>query len=133
MDRYVTKGSDETRALISLLKTGDKNHFYGKTHTLEVKQLLKELNSGENNPNYGKKRSAETINKIIISSAHRAKPVYYYKWEDKTYLGSYPSINEMAKKLDLVRSTIQYCIKKQTRLITKNGSWFISHSKETNS
>jgi NUMOD3 motif/NUMOD1 domain len=98
-----------------------------------VKQLLKELNSGENNPNYGKKRSAETINKIIISSAHRAKPVYYYKWEDKTYLGSYPSINEMAKKLDLVRSTIQYCIKKQTRLITKNGSWFISHSKETNS
>ena len=31
---------------MSLLKTGDKNHFYSKTHTLEVKQLLKELNSG---------------------------------------------------------------------------------------
>lgn len=90
--------SDETRALMSILKTGDKNHFYGKTHTLEVKQWLKELSSGENHPNYGKKRSVETVNKIIASSAHRAKPVYYSKWEDKYYLGVYSSIHQIARE-----------------------------------
>jgi group I intron endonuclease len=124
--------SDETRALMSALKIGEKNAFYGKTHTLEVKQLLKELNSGENHPNYGKKRSTETIHKIMSSSKHRAKPVYYYKWEDKTYLGSFPSINQMAKELNLVRGTIQYCIKKQTPLTIMNENWFISHSNHIN-
>lgn len=124
--------SDETRALMSMLKTGDKNAFYGKTHTLEVKQLLKEFNSGENNPNYGKKRSVETINKIIASSAHRAKPVYCYTWEDKIYLGVYSSVNQMSKKLNLVRGTIQYCIKNQTPLTTKDGNWFVSYNKLIN-
>jgi NUMOD3 motif len=44
-----------------------------------VKQLLKEFSSGGNHPNYGKKRSVETVNKIIASSAHLSKPVYYSK------------------------------------------------------
>lgn len=41
------------------------------------------------------------------------------KWEDKTYLGTYPSINQMSKEFMLLRTTIQYCIKKQTPLTTK--------------
>jgi hypothetical protein len=35
----------------------------------------------------------------------------------------------MAKELDLVRGTIQYCIKNKTSLSTKNGKYFISHTK----
>jgi hypothetical protein len=63
---------------MSSLKTGDKNPFYGQVHSEKIKELLRELNSGENHPNYGKKRSAETINKMIVSSAYRAKSVYCY-------------------------------------------------------
>jgi hypothetical protein len=50
------------------------------------------------------------------------------KWEDKTYLGTYPSINQMFKKLMLVRTTIQYCIKKQTPLTTKHSQLFVTYS-----
>jgi hypothetical protein len=35
----------------------------------------------------------------------------------------------MAKELNLVRDTIQYCIKNKTSLSTKNSKYFISHTK----
>ncbi|CAO3588781.1 unnamed protein product [Absidia cylindrospora] len=120
--------TDETKALMSELKKGDNNPFFGKSHTEEVKELLKELNIGINHPNYGKKRSVETVNKIITSSSYRAKPVYCYTWEDKSYVTTYSSVNKMAINLNLVRGTIQYCIKNQTALKTSKGKYLVSYS-----
>lgn len=119
--------SDETKVLMSELKKKENNPFFGKTHSEEIKQLLSELNIGSNHPNFGKKRSKETINKMIKSSSYRAKPVYCYLWDDKSYKCMYSSINQMAKELNLVRGTIQYCIKNQTPLNTKDGRYLVSH------
>lgn len=47
--------SDETKVLMSELKKGENNPFFGKTHSEEIKQLLSELNIGSNHPNFGKK------------------------------------------------------------------------------
>lgn len=47
-------------------KTGEKNHFYGRHHTEETKQILREkcANYGESNGFYGKQHSDETKKKI---------------------------------------------------------------------
>lgn len=121
---------------------GENNPFFGKTHTEEIKDLLSQLNTGEGNPNYGKKRSfprgdtrgasppsLETVNKIIAESQHRAKEVFCYTWDDRLYICSYPSTNQMSKELNLVRGTIQYCIRNKTPLKTSNGKYFVSFTK----
>jgi ribosomal protein L37AE/L43A len=70
--------SDEHKQKISDLSKGENNHFYGKKHSQETKELISKKNSGrlsgENNPMYGKKgdlcpsygiiRSEETRNKM---------------------------------------------------------------------
>lgn len=43
---------------------GEKNPFYGKTHTEETRKKLSESNKGANNHNYGKKLSEETCRKL---------------------------------------------------------------------
>lgn len=60
--------SEETRKKMSESRTGEKNHFYGKTHSKESK--LKMANAklgkycGENSWNYGKHASDETRRKM---------------------------------------------------------------------
>ena len=70
--------SEETRKFRSELgKTwvGDKNPFFGKTHTEETKKAISEAlkgkSAGENNPNYGKKHSPEALKKISEASMGR--------------------------------------------------------------
>jgi group I intron endonuclease len=91
--------SDETRALMSSNRQGEDNKFYGKTHTQGIKDLLSMLNTGEGHPNYGKKRSLETVNKMITSSSYRAKPVFCYSWEDRSYICS--QLGELIKWLEI--------------------------------
>lgn len=102
------KHSEETKALMSAQRRGRLNQFYGKTHYEEVRQLLSEFNLGKNHPGYGKPRSAETIRKMIASSAYRMKPVYYYSWNDRTYLGKFDGINMMSRELGVSRRVILY-------------------------
>ena len=51
---------------------GEKNHFYGKSHTLEARQKISaslkksDKNKGVNNPNYGKRLSEEQRKKMSI-------------------------------------------------------------------
>lgn len=56
--------SPEYRSKLSELKKGEKNHFYGRTHSEEVKHMISEKASkrmrGENNHFYGKHHSKET-------------------------------------------------------------------------
>ena len=85
------KPSEETRQKMSEAQKGEKNSYYGKTHSQKSRQKMSEANmgkslseetkqkisqaqtgennhnygrTGENNPNYGKSRSQETKQKI---------------------------------------------------------------------
>lgn len=57
------------------LKLGDKNSFYGKTHTVENKlrqsELMRGKYTGEANPFYGKKHSSETKQFLSTLSSKR--------------------------------------------------------------
>ena len=76
--------SDETRKKLSNLRKGEKNSFFGKTHTDEVKNFLKQINKGkiltkehksnisksligEQHPFFGKNHTKESISKISTS------------------------------------------------------------------
>jgi len=54
----------ETIEYLREINTGDKNPFYGKTHTKEVREAHSLRVSGTNHPMYGKKHDEETIKKI---------------------------------------------------------------------
>ena len=59
--------SDETKEKMRLAHSGNKNHFFGKTHTLETRKILsenskKQMESG--NPFQGKRHSKESIEKM---------------------------------------------------------------------
>jgi len=55
---------EETRLKMSEKKkgkyTGKDNHFFGKHHTEETRELLSKINMGENHPHWGIKHSEET-------------------------------------------------------------------------
>jgi hypothetical protein len=63
--------SEETKQKMSEARTGENNHFYGKSHTLETRNKLSERFSGENHPMYGKNHSQESRQKI--SKVHKGK------------------------------------------------------------
>lgn len=60
--------SDEQRAKMSALFTGEGNPFFGHKHTEETKQKISEAmkgkNAGENHPFYGKHRTEAELEKI---------------------------------------------------------------------
>ncbi len=67
--QYGHQSSEETRRKMSLSRMGEKNPFYGKTHTPEVRAaksaIMKELLSDpNNNPFYGKKHSEASKDKM---------------------------------------------------------------------
>lgn len=61
--------SPETIEIMSAIKIGDKNPFYGKKHTKESLEKNRRANSGKNNAFYGKKHSDETIEKLRFANA----------------------------------------------------------------
>lgn len=70
------KASDETRAKMSIQRSGEKNPMYGKTHTEETKNKIRESNSGENSWNYGKHLSEESKKKLSESKkGKKMKPL----------------------------------------------------------
>jgi hypothetical protein len=67
---------------------------------------------------------------MIESSSYRAKPVYCFLWDDKSYKCMYPSVNQMAKELNRAQSAFQYCLKNKTPLSTKDGKYLVSHFRD---
>jgi hypothetical protein len=57
------KRTDETKEKIRLSKLGEKNPFYGKTHSNDTRRKLSENAKGENNSFYGKKHTNESKKK----------------------------------------------------------------------
>lgn len=57
---YGSKRSEAVRKLMSINSTGEKNGFYGRTHSVEYKQILSEK-TGELATQYGAVRSPEYL------------------------------------------------------------------------
>lgn len=64
--RMACCGKESMRAKLSLNMKGEGNHFFGKSHTEEMKAAMSKSKSGTNSPMFGKKRSAESIEKTRI-------------------------------------------------------------------
>ena len=67
--------TEETRKKLKE-RTGEKNGFYGKTHTKETKEKLRKINSdgrhiGEKNGFYGKTHTKETKEKLRAAATGR--------------------------------------------------------------
>jgi group I intron endonuclease len=86
------KYTEEDKLKRSIRMLGNKNHFYGKNHTLRTIEILSNIDrSGEKNSMYGKKH--KEISKKIMSNKKlgfydgvnnpRAKKLYQYDLDNK--------------------------------------------------
>lgn len=93
-----------------------KHPMLGKYHTTEAKENIGLQNKGEGNPMYGKKHKDSS--KKLISFA-LSKPVYMYKLINGNCLlyNIYPNSIEVAKLLNLHKSTIGKYIKKEKIIV----------------
>ena len=67
---------EEVKKLLSEMRSGEGNTFYGKSHKPETKKLMAEKQTGELNHNYGKPPSKETREKL---SAYRGEQAPVWK------------------------------------------------------
>ena len=98
---------------------GEKNHFYGKTHTEETIQKNREANQGDKHPNYGKHHTEDTIklmSEAKLGEKHpRSKTVYQYDLDDN-FIRSFASTGEAARYIGKNhRSKIAGCAKARER------------------
>lgn len=109
------KISPETRKKISEAVKGDKNGFYGKTHTQEVKELIRLSKLGKNAWNKGISWDNEIKNKIMLSHKERKKVMCV---ETKII---YNSIKEASRETNIDKKNISYCCKKIKNYKTAGG------------
>ena len=110
---------EETKKKISLSLKGEKNPFYGKSHTEETKKILSKKMSEREGPNKGK----------IDVGATSSKTVYQYNknWE---LIREFPSITATLKYLGIKGHTQLYKAFRNKTLY-KNYYWSKEHV-ETN-
>ena len=65
--------TEETRAKLSKLRTGEGNHMYGKSHTEEAISKIKKARARQVNPMLGRTHSEETKLKIAKSHSKRVR------------------------------------------------------------
>jgi group I intron endonuclease len=101
-----------------------KHPMLGKYHTSEAKENTGLQNKGEGNPMYGKKHKDSS--KKLISFA-LSKPVYMYKLINGNCLlyNIYPNSIEVAKLLNLHKSTIGKYIKKEKIIVWKFDKYLL--------
>lgn len=126
--------SVEAKQHLREINTGDKNPFYGKTHTKEVREAHSDRVTGMNHPMYNKKHSKETIELIkqrraesvdqekfnVESRIRNSKAVIQYDLSGN-YINEFESIKVAAKTLGLTESMVgKSCrgeVKKPTKFI----------------
>ena len=105
--------SVETKQKISAAVAGEKNGFYGKTHTEETKKKISNSLSGENHPqfgklgkdshNYGKKHTEETKKKWRDMRSGKNHPLFGVTGKDHPNYGFRHS-EETKKKMSDAKS-----------------------------
>jgi len=112
------KYSEETKQKMSESNRGEKNIWYGKTHTEETKQKMREAQRGEKHPMYGKTVSEQTKQKLSEARRgeknhmygktgeknHCSKKIYQHDLEGNL-LGSFGSIWEASRHLNIKDSS----------------------------
>ena len=98
-----------TRRKISASLQGEKNHFYGKTHSEETRALISSKLSGENSPNWGKIQTAKHNKNISkgnmgrkLSAEHKQKLSRKIQCGDTIY----PSMKEAARGEQMSPSSV---------------------------
>ena len=95
-----------TRKRMSDSRKGNKNYFFGKTHTKEVRKLLSKLKQGKTPPNKGKQCPNNIKTKIMMSNPYRKKVMCI----ETTKI--YNSIHEAARTNNLDRKNLSRCCRK---------------------
>jgi group I intron endonuclease len=85
------------------VNTGDKNPFYGKTHSNEFKEFMKMRMSGSNNPMAGK-LVTELVKQAIKETQNQR--VYLYDSNTKELMKVYSSQVEFIKELHVSPKTV---------------------------
>jgi group I intron endonuclease len=97
-----------SEALTDLLK-GDKNPFFGQTHSQKTKELMSKLRSGVNHLLYGKpvsEKTKELISKRMSEvSASRSFTIYLYSL-DLELITIFPSSKKTGKYFESSNTTI---------------------------
>lgn len=88
------KLSAETKKKISMAGLGEKNHFYGKTHSDDSKKKISDALKGRRGPNLGRKFSEEFKRNVSKSKRGKNNPNYGKPRSEKTK----KKISENAKK-----------------------------------
>lgn len=118
--------SEEMKLKLSALNKGEKNHFYGKHHTEETKELLKCIKTGTKMSaetrkkmsqskighygwNKGNKRPKELVETI---AKMQYKPVNQYALNGE-YISSYKSIQQASQELHINATSISLVCKKK--------------------
>jgi len=109
--------SPKTRELLSvhaLQRTGEKNPFFGKTHPPKTRKLLSvhaSQRTGEKNPFYGQTHTPEV--KSLLSELRR-KPVSMYSLNGGL-IKTFPSVTAAAEAMGVTDSCISACANKSTK------------------
>lgn len=124
--------SEETRAKMSLAKTGDNHPFYGKSHSADTKARISEIRFGKNNPMFGRIHSMETITKMsetkLGSNNPKSKKVFVYSNSTPTILEhEFVSYTEAAVYFSCSVSSIFRYLKSEKLF---QGKWILSSSKK---
>lgn len=109
------KLSLKTRNKMSIARKGEKNAFYGKTHTKEVRELIRKNNLGRKAWNKEIAWSDDIKNKIMLSNKTRKKVICI-----ETNI-VYNSIKEASRKTNINKKNISYCCRKVEHYKTAGG------------
>ena len=92
--KFAYQHSKETLHLMSISKTGEKNPFFQKKHTLEFIEKKRLHMSGKNNPNFGKKgkqhpsfgykHTREALEKMSLSKSGGNHPMFGRHHDDQS-------------------------------------------------
>ena len=74
------KHSEETKHKISIMKSGENNHNFGKRYSEEERKKFSKIKMGEKNPMYGKHHSKESCMRL---SLERNTSGYYRVYKQK--------------------------------------------------
>lgn len=75
--------TSDTRKKMSNATKGSLNHFYGKTHSLEVRKRMSEnraKQTGSKNPFYGKSHSLDTKKRMSLAATKRVRLNRVREW-----------------------------------------------------
>ncbi|AGE52867.1 GIY-YIG catalytic domain-containing endonuclease [Paramecium bursaria Chlorella virus OR0704.2.2] len=123
--------SEESKQKMREAHTGEKNHWYGKTHTAKTKKMMGEKRLGKHHTEeskkkmsqaqkgtkhhfYGKKHTKDSIQKMkeaqLGDKHHKSKEVYQYDINGN-FIMSFACSGEAARKLKMKSSSsIRNCI-----------------------